>query len=103
MHVIARPAIRQASNRHRDAEGWLESWLVTAERARWESLEDVRRDYPSADQYDRCLVFNARGNRYRFVVRVSYADEYQRGTLLIKHFLTHAEYDKDRWKEDCAE
>jgi len=35
------------------------------------------------------------------VVRVSYANPWQRGTLLVKHFLTHAEYDKDLWRKDC--
>jgi len=24
-----------------------------------------------------------------------------KGTLFVKHFLTHAEYDKNTWKRDC--
>jgi mRNA interferase HigB len=101
MHVISRPAIRRAFQRHPDAAGWLADWWQNACRERWESLHEVRAVYPAADQVDCCLVFDALGNRYRLIVRVSYANEWTRGTLLVKHFLTHAEYDKDRWRKDC--
>jgi mRNA interferase HigB len=102
MNVIARPAIDAAIERHPDADGWLENWWTTAKTSQWESLHDVRQDYPSADQVGRCLVFNARGNRYRLVVRVVYADKWQKGTLFVKHFLTHAEYDNGIWKGNCT-
>jgi mRNA interferase HigB len=101
MNVIARPAIDAAIQRHADADGWLENWWTTTKTARWESLHDVRREYPSADQVGRCLVFNARGNRYRLIVRVVYADQWQNGTVFLKQFLTHAEYDRGNWKGSC--
>jgi mRNA interferase HigB len=102
MNVIARPAIEAAISRHADAEGWLETWWTTAKAARWENLDDVRRDYPAADQVYRCLIFNARGNKYRLIVRVVYVNPWQNGTLFIKHFLTHAEYDKNEWTGSCV-
>jgi mRNA interferase HigB len=101
MHVISRPAITQAIERHPDARTRLEQWWRLASRMRWENLHDVRQVYPSADQVGGCLVFNARGNRYRLIVGVKYADDFQRGTLWVKHFLTHAEYDEEEWKRDC--
>ena len=101
MHVIARPAIRAAARRHADAATWLENWWAVACRARWENLHDVRHNYASTDQVDCCLVFNCRGNRYRLIARVTFADQYQRGTLLVKHFMTHAEYDRNAWRRDC--
>src|SRR5258706_4579512 len=101
MHVIARPVIRQAAEAHPAAEAWLGAWWIVATRARWETLADVRRAYAAADQVDCCLVFDARGNRYRLVCRISYANQWQRGTLLVKHFLTHAEYDRNLWRRDC--
>jgi mRNA-degrading endonuclease HigB of HigAB toxin-antitoxin module len=52
-------------------------------------------------QVDCCLVFNIRGNHYRLICRVSYANPWTSGTFYLKHFLTHAEYDEDRWKKDC--
>ena len=101
MHMISRQALTNAAAKHADAAQWLESFWRTASAGRWESLEDVRQDYQSADQIGRCLIFNARGNNYRLICRVTYADQHQRGTLLVKNFLTHAEYDKNKWKRDC--
>jgi mRNA interferase HigB len=101
MHIIARPLVHRAARTHADAAEWLWAWWAVASRARWENLEHVRRAYPSADQVDCCLVFDARGNRYRLVCRVTYANRWQRGTLLVKRFLTHAEYDRNLWRKDC--
>ncbi len=102
MNVIARPAIDAAIARHPDASGWLEAWWLTARAARWHSLHEVREDFPRADQFGHCLVFNARGNKYRFTVRVIYANPWRNGTLFVKSFLTHAEYDRDDWKNNCT-
>jgi mRNA interferase HigB len=101
MHIIARRAIIDAGQRHPYAASWLTRWWADAARARWENLGDVRQNYPSADEVNSCLIFNVRGNRYRLICRVTYSNEWQRGTLLVKHFLTHAEYDKNQWKKDC--
>jgi mRNA interferase HigB len=101
MNVISRPAIRQAIERHPDATTWLEKWWENAKREHWSSLHHVRAVYPATDQVDCCLVFNACGNKFRLIVRVSYANEWSGGTLFVKHFLTHAEYSKDDWKKDC--
>ena len=101
MHIIARPALEKAIGKHTDASAWLRNWWRVVNTERWGSLADVRAAYPATDQVECCLVFNVRGNKYRLICRVTYANEWQRGTLLVKRFLTHAEYDKDVWKEDC--
>ena len=102
MHIIARPAIEEAIGRHADAATWLRNWWRVASAERWGSLADVRATYPATDQVECCLVFDSRGNTYRLICRVTYANEWQRGTLLVKRFLTHAEYDRGNWKGDCA-
>ena len=66
-----------------------------------ESAEHVRVPYPATDQVGRCLVFNVRGKTYRFIVGVRYATDDHGGTLFVKHFLTHAEYNKEAWKREC--
>ena len=102
MHVISYPPIRAAGNKHARARGWLEDWWDVASAADWENLHDVRRNYPTADQVGSCLVFNVSGNKFRLVVGIKYTTETRNGTLYIKHFLTHGEYDKGTWKKDCA-
>lgn len=101
MNVISRHAIRRAQQRYPDAAEWLEAWRQTALHAEWENLHHVRATYSAADQVGGCLVFNVCGNKYRLIVGVRYASGDRGGTLFVKHFLTHAEYDKNRWMGDC--
>ena len=70
--------------------------------ATWTQLADVRTAYPTADQVDACLIFGGFGNNFRLIARVSYAGEFTNGTLFITHFLTHAEYNRNNWKECCT-
>jgi mRNA interferase HigB len=101
MHIIARPAISEAQRRHPDAADWLDGWWQGAGNAAWAKLADVRRHYPDTDQVGQCLIFNVRGNNYRLICRVTYANQWTKGTLLFRHFLTHAEYDKNKWCKGC--
>ncbi|MEG4391051.1 type II toxin-antitoxin system HigB family toxin [Microcoleus sp. BROC3] len=41
-------------------------------------------------------MFNIQGNKYRLIVSLNY----QKQIVYIKYILTHAEYDKDNWKND---
>ena len=101
MNVISRQTLQDAAAAHPEGANWLAGWYAVAKRALWTSLHDVRADFQSADQVGRCLVFNAPQGR-RLIVRVVYADQHQNGTLFVKEYLTHAEYDKDRWKGSCC-
>ena len=100
MHIIARPAIEDAKRRHQ-CINWLDNWWYTAIRATWLHVRDVRQDYPSVDQVGSCLVFDAPGAR-RLICNVHYATDDRQGTLYVRYFLMHAEYDKDRWKDVCC-
>lgn len=102
MHVIARPRINAAIQRHPSAANWLRAWWALATKAKWQSLHDVRQDYPRTDRVGRCLIFDACGNNFRLIVGVAYATKNRGGTLFVKHFLTHTEYDKDDWEKDCC-
>jgi mRNA interferase HigB len=100
VNVISRPRINEAIERHANASRWLNAWWQRAKHEQWRSLHDVRRVYPSTDQVGGCLVFDA-PSACRLIVRVIWADDTKNGTLFVKHFLTHAEYDKDAWKKHC--
>ena len=100
MQVIARRTIRDFAKTHASARTWLQSWLKTAEKASWKSLAEVRKAYASADQFEHCLIFD-KANDFRLIVRVTYSDSKRKGRLFVKHFLTHAQYDRDQWKECC--
>jgi mRNA interferase HigB len=101
MNIIATHAIRQYQADYPDAASALDSWLEVAGKSQWRTFNEVLETYASADQVGSCLVFNIRGNKYRLICGVCYANRWVRGTLFVKHFLTHAAYDKDTWKRDC--
>ena len=101
MHIIARPALIAAKQRYPNACSWIDTWWSAAGKARWARLADVRNTYPDADEVGQCLIFNVCGNDYRLICRVTYANQWTEGTLLVKHFLTHADYDKNKWRKDC--
>ena len=100
MHIIARPAIEEAKRRYPQCSNWLNNWWRTASQAVWRNLHDVRQDYPAADQVGRCLVFDATGAK-RLICNFHYASGLRQGTLYVRHFLTHADYDRDDWKVCC--
>ncbi len=102
MHIIARPAIQAAKARYPKAVAWLDGWWTAAGKATWTRLADVRVSYPTADEVGQCLVFDGCGGDYRLICRVTYANQWNHGTLLAKHFLTHGDYDKSKWCKDCV-
>lgn len=56
----------------------------------------VRQIHRDAEAVGSFTVFNIKGNTDRLIVRIDYKNQ----TIYYKYFLTHAEYDKDRWKND---
>lgn len=102
MRVIAMSGLREFWDAgHAGAESPLRDWYRTATKAAWQSLEDIRRVYPYADAVKvasgrSVVVFNIGGNKYRLIVDVLYAVQ----VAYVCKVLTHAEYSKDRWKQE---
>ena len=73
--------------------------MAEAKREQWTSLQDVRQTYSSADQVGKYLVFDAPEGK-RLIVGVRYARDRpaRGGTLFVKHFLTHRDYERGMWK-----
>lgn len=94
MHVISRKRLKEAALRHPELEPALDAWFRIAKKAAWRSLQDVRATLASADAVDRFTVFNIKGNKYRLITEINY--RFQR--LYVRHVLTHAEYDQEKWK-----
>lgn len=100
MRVISLKPLKEFWSRHPDAEGPLRAWYTVATSAEWGSLAEVRKAYPHADGVrtragDTLTVFNIAGNKYRLVARIRY--DYR--LVNVRCVLTHAEYDKGKWKE----
>lgn len=96
MRIISYKTLREASKKHPDLKQSLDDWYKIASKANWNSLEEVRKVFPHADAVGNFTIFNIKGNRYRLIVGIDYI----RNTIFIKYVLTHAEYDKEAWKND---
>lgn len=96
MHVISRRILREFCEAHADSCDALYDWYRVATKAEWKNLVEVQAIYPKAEAVGNFTVFNIKGNNYRLIVDIVY--EAQR--IYIKYVLTHAEYDKDKWKND---
>ena len=94
MRVVSKKPLREFWGRHADAENPLKTWYAVAKRARWSKLIEVQQTYAGAEAVGRCTVFNIKGNSYRLIAII----EYRLQIIFIREVLTHAEYDKDRWK-----
>ena len=74
-------------------------WYWVAKRAEWASITDVRRTFPHADavktESGTLTVFNIAGNKYRLITRI----RYEHRLINVRTVLTHADYDKGKWKE----
>lgn len=99
MRVIGYEALREFVKAHRDAEPPLTVWYTTTANAFWKSIVDVTLTYPHAEAVGTCTVFNVRGNRYRLIAKIDYAKQ----AVFIAGILTHADYDKEKWKRDCGD
>jgi mRNA interferase HigB len=102
--VLNTAALDRFARKHRDARRALEDWLGTVQRASWQSLDDMRKVYASADGVPVKVkgggsvvvtVFNIKGNEYRLLTVIHYAAAVCR----VVDVLTHAEYSTDRWKD----
>jgi mRNA interferase HigB len=57
----------------------------------------VRELYPHADLAGDCTIFNIGGNKFRLIVKFKYRWK----VVYIRFVLTHAEYDKGEYENDC--
>jgi mRNA interferase HigB len=95
VNVISTTTIKRYVALHADAGEELLRWIKVAGRAVWRDVNEVRLHFPDADQYKSLLIFNIRHNYYRLIVKV----DYRAKLLMVKEFLTHAEYTRGGWKK----
>jgi mRNA interferase HigB len=95
MRVISHKRIREAQERWPQSATALQSWYAKILHNDPISFAHMRSIFPSADFVGKLHVFDIGGNKIRLIAGVSYSTQ----QVFIKHVLSHAEYDKDKWKE----
>lgn len=95
VHLIKEKTIEDYARQHANGRSSFWSWLIIVKAADWNSPEDIKRSFGSADLLgngsDR-VVFNIGGNNYRMICKYDFAKT--RVHLAICWLGTHAEYTK---------
>ncbi len=91
MHVITRSKLIDFWKKHPPSESGLKTWFQKVKTAKWKSFQDIKKDFPTADQIgNNRIVFDIKGNDYRMICLV-----FIQGQKVYVRFVgTHAEYDK---------
>jgi mRNA interferase HigB len=98
MHVISKRPLREFWARIQESEQPLKEWWSNVSKAVWTNPADVKSTYNTVDIYRSCTVFDIGGNKFRLIAKVEFALR----IVFVKHVLTHKEYDKGNWKNDCT-
>jgi mRNA interferase HigB len=95
VHVITRKRLRDFASRHKEAVEPLAVWYAIMARTEFGSFAELKRVFRSVDKVGKFTVFDIAGNKYRLIAAI----HFNRKKVYIRHVLTHAEYDSDKWKE----
>jgi mRNA interferase HigB len=96
MHLISAGKLKEASAIYSGVDGAIKNFYKKVEKSAWQNLLDVQQDYREAEAVSNFTVFNIKGNKYRLILDIDYEEQ----VAYFKYFLTHAEYDKEQWKND---
>ncbi len=94
MRVISNRRLVEFSSLHPDAAAPLQAWRKIIERSEFRSFAGIRACFNSVDVVGDHHVFNIKGNNVRLVCAIGFASQ----VCYVKHVLTHAEYDRGKWK-----
>lgn len=95
MHVITRKRLREFTAKYREAQEPLGVWYAIMSRTDFGSFAEIKQVFGSVDKVGKFTVFDVGGNRFRLIAAI----HYNRKKVYIRHVLTHAAYDRDKWKD----
>ncbi|MEH2372456.1 MAG: type II toxin-antitoxin system HigB family toxin [Nostoc sp.] len=96
MRLISRRSLRAFWEKHSTARNSLLLWYERITKSDLENFAQLRLLFPSADLVGNFTVFNISGNNYPLITYI----DYEAKIIFIRAILTHADYDKENWKND---
>ena len=94
MRVISRKKVSDFILGNLESKASLETWYRILSKSSFSSFADLRLTFPSADQVSDLTVFNISGNKFRLIAAI----HYNRQILYVREILSHAEYNKNKWR-----
>ena len=95
MRLLGIQHIDKFIKKHPKTKSALLRWKKIIESGQFKNFVELRKTLPTADQVSNKTVFNVGGNKVRTITLI----EYGIAQVIITDVLTHAEYDRDKWKD----
>jgi mRNA interferase HigB len=101
VRILKEKFLREAAEQYPKAAKYLTAWTANVRAASWRNMAEVRDLYGSADVVHvrsgrPVIVFNVCGNKYRLIVAMHFNSQ----MAYTLRFLTHAQYDRENWKNE---
>ena len=101
MRITKEAFLKQEAKHFPKAISSILAWISVARKADWKSFGELRKDFPSADMVtvaskNKVIIFNICGNTYRLITAIHFNARH----IYTLRFFTHAEYDKNNWKNE---
>jgi mRNA interferase HigB len=93
VNVVSKPGLMKLIKKHPQAKAALLAWHKQTRSGKWNSLVDVRSNFPSADLVGHVLIFNVLHNELRLITTVYFRHR----RIYVKALMTHKEYDRKEW------
>ena len=94
MRIIKKAALVNFWEIHNGAKAPLTSWYSIALESQFKDFNDLKRSFGQVDYVEDKYIFNI-GSAYRLVAAI----HFNRQMVFIRHVLTHAEYERGKWKK----
>jgi mRNA interferase HigB len=95
MHIITRKRLNNFAVLYPEVKSSLQHWYRLMKSNNFDSLNELKKMFPSADQVGKLTVFNIGGNKVRLIAALHYNTH----KVYIRAILTHHDYNKGKWKE----
>ena len=96
MRVISKSRLKEFQLIHPRATRPLDTWYQIVSRQDFADFNALKSTFgASVDNVAPLVVFDIGGNKYRLIASI----HFNTNICYVRHILTHAEYDLDRWKK----
>ena len=82
MHLISIRNLRDDAIQYPDVKSEIDTLNKKIKNAKWQNLEDVRKEFRDAEAVGNFTIFNIKGNKYRLILGINYEDQ----TIFYKYF-----------------
>ena len=101
MHIVSKKRLKEFWDAYPDSESALRHWYRIVRDATWKTPNEVAQTFNTVDPVkvssgNIVMVFNVTNNKYRLIVHF----HYHKARVFVLRVMPHAEYDKDKWKEE---